>query len=171
MIKILQQDTVIKPFRSSDSDLNNFLLNDAKKYASALLATTYLIENSKETIAYFSLLNDRVLMNDEEKTVWNRLNRLISNNKRRKSYPAVKIGRLAIGEKYAGKGIGREIIILIARMFATEQQKAGCRFITVEAYDSALGFYEKMGFQFITNKDARQKTRVMYFDLFQVNYQ
>ncbi len=171
MIEILQQETVIKPFKSSDSDLNSFLMNDAKKYAAEFLAVTYLVENSKETIAYFSLLNDRVLMDDEEKNIWNRLNRFISNNKRRKSYPAVKIGRLAVGEKYVNSGIGREIILFVAKMFVTKQQKSGCRFITVDAYDSALGFYEKLGFQYMTNKDVHQKTRVMYFDLFHVNYQ
>ncbi len=85
----LQQDTVIKPFESRDKDLNDFLFNDAKNYSVSLLATTYLIEDKNETIAYFSLLNDRILMDDEEKSIWNKINRLISNKKLRKGYPGL----------------------------------------------------------------------------------
>ena len=164
-ISILQQDTIIKPFLCTDKDLNDFLLNDAKNYSNSLLAVTYLVENEKETIAYFSLFNDRILMNDEEKNIWNKINRLIANSKRRKSYPAIKIGRLAVSKKYEKKGLGKEIVLFIEKMFVASQQKSGCRFATVDAYESALGFYEKMGFKYLTNKDAGQKTRSMYFDL------
>lgn len=164
-ISILQQNTIIKPFLCADKDLNDFLLNDAKNYSKSLLAVTYLVENEKETIAYFSLFNDRILMNDEEKNIWNKINRLIDNSKRRKSYPAIKIGRLAVSKKYEKKGLGKEIVLFVEKMFVASQQKSGCRFATVDAYESALGFYEKMGFKYLTNKDVGQKTRAMYFDL------
>ncbi|HOG36791.1 MAG TPA: GNAT family N-acetyltransferase [Paludibacteraceae bacterium] len=162
---ILTENKVLKPFESVDKDLNDFLANDAKSYSSSLLATTYLIENKEETIAYFSLLNDRILMDEEEKSIWNRINRLIANRKRNKSYPAVKIGRLAVSKKYAKSGIGKDIISFVQYYYTDTQQKAGCRFIIVDAYQSALGFYEKMGFQYLTTKDKGQATRSMFFDL------
>lgn len=73
----LSQDTEIKPFHSEDNDLNDFLFSDAKNYTDSLLAVTYLIEEADECAAYFSLLNDRILMDEEEKSIWNRVNRLI----------------------------------------------------------------------------------------------
>lgn len=42
---------------------------------------------------------------------------------------------------------------------------SGCRFLTVDAYKSAITFYEKCGFQFLTEKDKEESTRAMYFDL------
>ena len=161
----LSQDTEIKPFHSEDNDLNDFLFSDAKNYTDSLLAVTYLIEEADECAAYFSLLNDRILMDEEEKSIWNRVNRLIKNNKRRKSYPAIKIGRLAVSEKYSHKGYGSQILQFVQYLYTQREQYAGCRFITVDAYDNALGFYVKHGFKFLTTKDAGQRTRVMYFDL------
>jgi hypothetical protein len=99
----LAQDSNIKPFECADKDLNDFLLNDAKNYLNSMLAVTYVIQNNEETIAYFSLSNDSLSKNDDESPVWNRLNRNIPNEKRRHTYPAVKIGRLAVSGKHQGK--------------------------------------------------------------------
>lgn len=161
----LTQDTQLKPFTSEDTDLNDFLASDAKNYSEALLAVTYIIEEGDDYVAYFSLLNDRILMDDEEKNIWNRVNRLIKNNKRRKSYPAIKIGRLAVAKRYCHKGYGAQILQFVQYLYTQREQYAGCRFITVDAYDSAFGFYEKYGFRFLTTKDTGQRTRAMYFDL------
>jgi hypothetical protein len=89
----LEADTVIKSFESEDKDLNDFLLNDAKNYLESLLAVTYLLQIGDETVAYFSLSNDSLIKNDGEKPESNSINRTVPNNKRRSSYPAVKIGR------------------------------------------------------------------------------
>ena len=42
--------------------------------------------------------------------------------------------------------------------------KAGCRFVTVDAYLAAIPFYEKNGF-IPLNDDEDDPTRVLYFDL------
>jgi len=36
---------------------------------------------------------------------------------------------------------------------------------TVDAYSSAIDFYVKNDFDFFTNKDVKDDTRLMYFDL------
>ena len=43
--------------------------------------------------------------------------------------------------------------------------KTGCRFITVDAYRSAIPFYEKNGFLPLQEEDDGSPTRLMYFDL------
>lgn len=57
----LSQDYSIKPFDCGDADLNGFLFDDAKNYLTELMATTYLIEYNNYTVAYFCLLNDKVV--------------------------------------------------------------------------------------------------------------
>ncbi|MCL2282191.1 MAG: GNAT family N-acetyltransferase [Fibromonadales bacterium] len=156
----------IKPFESEDKDLNDFLRNDSKDYRNSLLSVTYMIQSDTETVAYYCLSNDRLSQNIDEKSIWNKINRLVSNNKRRKSYPAVKIGRLAVSKKYANIGIGTTIIETITEFYRNiSMQHAGCRFIIVDAYKNALPFYEKNGFRYLTENDEKDATRIMYLDL------
>ena len=162
----LKADTDIKPFKCKDKDLNGFLMDDAKKYLIDMMATTYLVEDKGEgkTVAYFSLLNDRISYDPSNHLIWNRLNRLVSNPKRRKHYPAVKIGRLAVSEEYRGMGLGSDIIRLIKYMLTTESI-AGCRFITVDAYPQAVGFYNKCGFKYFSGDERQDRTISLYYDL------
>ena len=40
-----------------------------------------------------------------------------------------------------------------------------CRFVTVDAYRSAMPFYEKNGFLPLLEEDDGEMTRLLYFDL------
>lgn len=162
----LSPQTIIKPFKCAEEDLNSFLFEDAKHFQKELMAVTYLIEDVREevTVAYFSLLADKISFNPDEKSVWNKLNRNIPNSKRRRNYPAVKLGRLAVNERYAGEGIGTFILDSIKYAFTTVK-RLGCRFLTVDALNSATSFYEKNGFQFFTELDKNDETRLMFYDL------
>ena len=161
----LELDTKIKPFESEDDDLNNFLKNDAKNYLKQRLAVTYLIENDKETIGYFCLSNDIVLRLFADKDGWKRIKKVIPNAKLRSIYPAIKIGRLAIAKDYAGNGFGKLILQIVREMYSSQTQQSGCRFLTVDAYQNAVHFYQKHKFEFLTNDDENEKTRLMYYDL------
>ena len=159
----LKDDSDITSFDCGDIDLNDFIVNDARNYQTELLSVTYLFETNKSKVAaFFSVSNDSLRDNDFEK--WNNLSRKVSNRKRRKEYPAVKIGRLGVSVEH--RGIGSEIIFFIKNWFTTEN-KTGCRFVLVDAYNrpDVIQFYEKNDFQFLTDKDSEKKTRLMYFDL------
>lgn len=162
----LTKDTPLLPFASEDEDLNNFLMEDAKNYSADLMAVTYLfIDKKKQQIAaYFSLLNDKMAYDPRERSIWNRINRLIPNQKRRRSYPSAKIGRLAVGKEYAHEGLGSQIIEFIEAMLV-KKNMMGCRFLTVDAYSNATNFYRKNDFEYFTMLDTLDKTRLMYFDL------
>ena len=171
-LKRLNPNDSVKPFDCGDSDLNGFLLEDnpllsnAKHHAIELLAVTYIIEDTEkeQTIAYFSLLNDKIDRKITDKSVWNKLSREIPNIKRRKSQPAVKIGRLAVSSAYQGQGWGSQIISFIKQWF-TENNKTGCRYITVDALANKVGFYEKYGFKILVTPQDNDETVLMYYDL------
>ena len=164
----LTQDHQIKPFDCGNSDLNEFLLQDSKNYQKELLAVTYILESDSETIAYFSLLNDKITFEIEanrNKSFWNRFNRNIPNTKRTtKGYPAMKIGRLAVNANYKGQNIGRLILDYLKGLFI-ENNRTGCKFITLDGYKESLIFYEKNDFKFLTQEDENEDTRLMYFNL------
>jgi GNAT superfamily N-acetyltransferase len=155
----------IKDFNCNDTDLNEYFHQDAINYTNQLMAVTYVLENKDKTIGFFSVANDKIQIIDN-KSVWNRLNRKVSNEKRRTSYPAVKVGRLGIDEKFQGKGVGTMLIRFIKEFFLLGN-KTGCRFITVDAYNNpqTIEFYKKNGFDFFLTDDSREKTRLMFYDL------
>jgi GNAT superfamily N-acetyltransferase len=164
----LSADTEIKPFDCDDADLNEFLFTDAKHYLSQLLAVTYLYEYGAETVAFFSVSNDTISFNERtlSKTEWNRLRRTYPNRKRLNKLPSVKIGRLGVDKKYQGADIGTQLLDYIKILFI-DNNKTGCRYITVDAYNNAktISFYKKNGFSFLTENDKDEQTRLMKFDL------
>lgn len=112
------------------------------------------------------MANDKISITDfESKTEFNRFRKQkFVNEKRLRSYPALKIGRLAISHKYQNQSLGR-ILIDFIKQLSLRTRYAGCRFVTVDAYVNALPFYIKNDYQFLNNDDEDKNTRVMYFDL------
>ena len=165
-IRRLEKQEIGKSFDCGDADLNDFILNESLLYRKELLAVSYAVEdNSKSVIAYFSLANDRVSLSDfEDKTAFNRFRRhRFVNEKRLKSYPAVKICRFGV-DLMVKKHIGTRVLNFIKSYFI-EDNKTGCRFITVDAYSSAIPFDLKNGFEPLTSDDENDATRLLYFDL------
>ena len=161
----LEGSSPLNTFMCSESDLNDFLTEEAMYYQEELLSVTYLVYYDGQLAAYFSLLNDLIRLEETEKSVRNRINRKIPFSKQRNHYAAVKLGRLAVDCRFAHQGIGETILKVIPTMFLP-RNKTGCRFLTVDALSSATGFYEsKGGFRFFTEQDANDDTRLMYFDL------
>ncbi|MCD8385568.1 MAG: GNAT family N-acetyltransferase [Bacteroidales bacterium] len=112
----------------------------------------------------------------------NRIQRKIPNSKRTRSYPAILIGRLGVGKDFRGHSIGSQILDYIKGWFFSPDNKSGCRFIVVDAYNevgdsNVLRFYQQNGFKFLypTEEEERMtfgigpdehlNTRLMYFDL------
>jgi predicted GNAT family N-acyltransferase len=156
------------PKKEKNSERHTNGLNEQQNFLSDMrLLDKIEIEN--EIAAYFCLSNDGLtrttIPTAEEKTLWNKVGRKIPNSKRRKTYPAVKIGRLAVNQKFSGLGLGTQILLSVREMYISEPHHAGCRFVTVDAYRSALSFYERNDFKYLTTKDIDDETRIMYFDL------
>ena len=169
-ILLLTEDYPIKPFDCEDEDLNDFLFNEAVSYQKELLATTFVMENDKQTLGYYSLLNDSLQLKEEMFTSKSQfrkfLRELMPYPKRHlKTIPALKIGRLAIDKTFKGKGLGSVIMAnIIGRCIKMNEEQA-CRLITVDAYKQAVPFYQKMGFKFLIEGDKDDTTRLMFLDL------
>ena len=161
-----------KPFDCGKADLNGFLREtgistpNASLYEEEHLDKTYIVEDSQthDNLAYFSLLFDKIDRSIADPAIWNRLSRKIPNAKRRSSYPALKIGRLAVSKKAQRSGLGRDILDLIKIWFFNDT-KAGCRYLTVDAYLDAEDFYTKCEFMPLVIPEPKDETILMFFDL------
>lgn len=170
-VRKLSADEQVKSFNCGDADLNDFILNEAAPYRKAMLAVTYVFEDkvTKQAAAFFSLANDKVSLSDfENKTEFNRFrkNRFV-NEKRLRSYPAVKLCRFGVDESFKGQFIGTILLRFIKSYFVIDN-KTGCRFITVDAYANAIPFYIRNGFILLNDDDKDEPTRLLYFDLNEV---
>lgn len=169
-------------FTCGDTDLDDFFLNDAERYAKELMGKTYCWiteEKPHRIVALFTLANDSIKTLHLDKTTRNRLNRPIDNPKRGRSYPATLIGRIGVNQAFQGMSIGTQLIQFIKDWFRHEDNKTGCRFLVVDAYNNprTLRFYEQNGFRYLHGDEAEEcayynisseekiATRLMYFDL------
>lgn len=162
----LTQDYQFKSFDCSNQDLDDFLLSDSKPYLKKLLSVTYILENDKDIVAYFSVSNDKISIPDSDKATWRKIKALFPHSKHRSDYPAVKIGRLAVNTKYAKNGIGSDILNFVKQFFISNN-RTGCSFITVDALREAIPFYLKNDFKYLDKASASSNsdTCLMYYDL------
>lgn len=171
-IRKLKKGERITSFSCGDEDLDDFILNDAYLYRNALLAITYVVEHkdTRQVSAYFSLANDRITIKDfPDKNAFNRFRRhRFVNEKRLTNYPAVKLCRFAIDSSLKGQSVGTYLLDFM-KSFFVDDNRTGCRFMTVDAYRSAEPFYGKNGFLYLTNEEQENsKTRLMFFDLINI---
>lgn len=169
-------------FSCGDVDLDDFFHNDADRYAEELMGKTYCWiteEVPHRIVALFTLANDSIKTLHLEKTTRNRLNRPIDNPKRGRSYPATLIGRIGVNQDFQGMNVGSQLMEFIKDWFRHEDNKTGCRFLVVDAYNNprTLRFYERNGFRFLHGNEAEEcayysiptdqmiATRLMYYDL------
>lgn len=167
-VRKLKTHEYVESFDCGDADLNDFILNDSFLYRKELLAVSYVMEHKKthKVAAYFSLANDRVSLSDfENKAEFNRFRRhRFVNEKRLKSYPAAKVCRLGVDVQFKGQALGTILLDFIKSYFI-EDNKTGCRFLTVDAYHDALPFYFKNQFVPLNDDDKDSHARLLFFDL------
>ena len=166
LIHIRLSDTIpsseLNKFHCRDGMLNQFLRRKARKHLSEMLAITYLVYDLQHNlVGYYTLSSDTMPATDI-------IQSRFQNGKLYHAYPAIKIGRFAIDEKYKGVDLGTDIMDYIKLRFSTEPQNVASRFLLVDAYniDKVIEFYkDKNGFEFWTKKDRYDDTRVLYYDL------
>lgn len=156
-------------FDCGDSDINDFLKDDAFNYQEQNIANSYcFVDSSDEIVAFFSISNDCLNDLGYSNNMWNRFHRRIKlpNEKRIRQYPSIKIGRLGIDKAYQRKGLANQLMAFI-KGWTTLELKPACRLLLLDAYNKTpqLNYYIKNGFQFLLDNDIEDETRLMYFDL------
>ena len=123
----------------------------------------------ENVVGYISILTDAIklkIIEDKETKDKIRSKLNISENN---VIPAIKLGRFAIDEKYAHNGLGKHVFrnVLLSILDVSENI-VGLRFITVDAYASAFGFYvvEKHKFKYLkkNQKEVDSLNRIIKVD-------
>lgn len=164
----LTPDTELVGFDCGDEDLNSFLVEDAKSFLDKRIATSYLLVDSDNIVAYFCLLNDKISRQDVTNSQWKKIRGGFPERKQFGSYPAVKIGRFAVSSQYRGRDIGTDLMNLLKDMLNGNPNYSAFRFLTVDAYISAINFYLKNNFKPLSEKIQNDHTRLLFFDMLEL---
>lgn len=162
IFEVLTKEVILESFLftcGNDVDMDEFFQNDALIYAHRRLGKSYcfrLEEDSRNIVACFTLSNDSIRIWDLGSSKKNAMWKELTNREKMLSrFPGVLIGRLAVAERFAGQGIGSEILDFIKLWFLSEENKTGCRLAIVDAKNKPeiLRFYEKNGFRYLFKKE------------------
>ena len=173
-------------FDCEHSDINDFFHNHCVLYFKELLGKTYVFtlnEDPSTIVCAFTISNDSIKTINLPKSGKRRLTKKIPHTKHMRSYPAVLIGRLGVNKIFKHQNIGSELMDFIKSWFVNTNNKTGCRYILVDAYneESPLKYYKKNQFtelfsseeeeRFYLNIRGHEKlrTRLLCFDLIVLN--
>lgn len=145
--------------------LKTFLQKHAKAYHSKSLAKTYAafdLTAGSKVAGYVTLVCGEIVLEGE--------NSLLDEpdvDYRYKSYPALKIARLAVDTRYRNRDVGSTLVDLA---LGTAKEiicpAAGCRFMAVDSKKDAVAFYLKQGFTLLDTPENREREEpVLFIDL------
>ena len=152
----------LSDFKCESDDLTDFLKDDALTQQKSKLSLTKLIMCDDTVVGYVSLLTDTILLKDirDADTKHDIKDQLNITSKKRK-LPAIKIGRLALDDKYAHKGLGSEILMsILFNVKNIAENNVGLRFVTVEGYAGAYKFYTRNNFINLKKDDDKIKEKL-----------
>ena len=168
--ELLTEEFDLSKFDCDDQDINEFLKEDALNNQREQMANTYIFHQGKEVKAFFSILNDCLHDKGYEPNVWNKFHRKrIPNSKRIKHYPAVRVGRLGVCKELQGSGVAYELMDFI-KGYSIMELKPACRLLLLDAYNKPkqIKYYTQNGFIFLDERNVKDTTRLMYYDLIQL---
>ena len=159
-------DLHVSHFDCGDFEMNAYFRQKSKKYRKQLLVQSYhfcpMEYEGNIPIVLVDLCNDvvcRKMLPDPE---------IIPDQKRfLETFPAVKIARLGRNVKFKGMGAAKHLFNAL-KFFFTENNRTGCRFLTLDAYRERVGLYEDCGFiRTLADEDenTQKRTVSMLFDL------
>ena len=85
----LTLDYKLTEFDCGDSDLNEFLLEDAKNFLAKRIANTFILEDNGRIAAYFCLLNDKISRLEVTNSQWKKVKDSFPDGKKFRSYPTI----------------------------------------------------------------------------------
>jgi predicted N-acetyltransferase YhbS len=147
-LRPLTAEDVAKPFSCDDEDLNGFFHDDALRLQEGGIARVYVAERDGEIVGYVALSADMIELKSNERRGLG----LPSDSP--KLVPAVKVGRLAVATSVQRVELGTILMRVAVNAASVSAKHVGCRLITVDAYSTAVKFYEQK-LLFVRNKSRQ----------------
>lgn len=140
-IEKIKMEHTLTYFISYNKELEKFLKEDALHNQDHNISLTFLWFYKSKIVSYMTLLTDRIRLQADLVPFF--LQKGIHYN----TLPALKIGRLCVDDRFQRRNLGKLMVYAaIEKAKYCNQEIAGCRFLTVDAKQNSVIFYEKLGF-------------------------
>jgi GNAT superfamily N-acetyltransferase len=129
-------------FDCGRQELNNWLRQIARQHQDKGLSKTFVAvrENAPERICAYYALTLAELENRHLPDAW--------RNKLPRRIPGVRLGRLAVDQRYQGKGLGELLLVDALTRAQRIYKKAGGIGLFIDAIDEqAADYYRRFGFE------------------------
>lgn len=129
-------------FDCGRQELNNWLRQVARQHQDKGLSKTFVAvrENAPERICAYYALTLAELENRHLPDAW--------RNKLPRRIPGVRLGRLAVDQRYQGKGLGELLLVDALTRAQRIYKKAGGIGLFIDAIDEqAADYYRRFGFE------------------------
>jgi hypothetical protein len=154
--KILDEDDKTAEFTCGQKEIDEFIQKEALAFQHQLLGVTYLFKHETDLIGFATLCTGHI--NRHKMPFEHRPTKHIN------SYPALLIGQLGVCNGQQGSGVGTYICDFCFDRAVKLSERVGCRFLVVDALESAVKFYEKYGFV-LAPKQEKEKQKLMFLDI------
>lgn len=136
----------LEAFRCGKPHLDTFLATSSVEMHTARLGLTTVVFHDDvpgAVVGYFTLSNDGIPLTANEQFELG-----LSDHTTLTSYPAVKLGRLAVAENLQRRGVGGQLMDLVFGEILDSSSLSATRLVIVDADNdpAVLGFYRGRGF-------------------------
>jgi len=151
--------SLIAGFSCGDDDLDDFIRTDAFRYQALNVAHTYLGFVERRLVGFFTLATDAIRLSTSER----KKTKANGDSLRHHDHPfmpAIKLARIEVCSNYKLEcsKVGTHLVRVSCFIVLDVAETVGCRFLTVDAYPTAIRFYEKLGF--VPNKDEQFRDKL-----------
>jgi len=152
-IELLSAKYSLSRFDSGNSELNDFLKNDALKEQQELLSKTHLCFYKEHIAGYITLTADSIRVKKDKLDTSQ-----IIEGCEYPAYPCILIARLAVDIRVQKRGIGQFMLLLVIGLAL--DGPLGCRYLSVDPKEDAVDFYRAFGFDYWTRSKRRMYLNV-----------
>ena len=130
-------------FDCGDDEQNRFLLELAWPQQSDGYSRTHLAYVGGMLCGYVTLASSEIVLAKSERPETARFSRL----------PAVKLAQMAVDKRFAGHGLGSELVAFALVQARHISRTVGARYVILDAKPNRVSFYEGLGF--VPNEKAQ----------------
>jgi GNAT superfamily N-acetyltransferase len=150
----------INNFQCSDEQsVEEFLKEYALKFHENNLAKTRLYFNDeKQLVGYFTLFSDyvTVVKSKRDQHKWT-----LTSIHGKHMFPAIRLHYLGVDSRFRKKGYGKMLVYFAIDISKQISEEVGCTFLSIEALNSSVEFYEKLEFKLL-NKQNKFLTNMIF---------
>lgn len=154
-------NNAVQGFECTNHELNEFLCTEqVEEYQRELFGKTTLVYYmpTMDLVGYYTTASGDLELQTAKKT------KGIQPLLGMEAVPGILIGRLAVDKRWCRKGIGALMVKRIA--IDAVQAPFAVRIIRLAAEPDSIGFYQRIGFEFATDRDNKNRRKPhMFMDI------